>query len=136
MEDIRFTTAFPYEPPPGQPGGVARPQLWIRLHHRGATTRPFLALVDSGADVSAFHLSVANRLGIDLDQCRPTSLRGVGGTVSGYSCEVDIEVVDRRFLAEVRFVPSVVALLGRHDVFMQFKFAFDQRAQTLFVEPY
>ena len=97
---------------------------------------PFLALVDSGADASAFHLSVAQRLGVDLAGCRRLAVRGVGGTLMAYGCKVELEVEGRRFPAEVRFVSAVTALLGRHDVFMQFKFAFDPRAETLLVEPY
>jgi hypothetical protein len=97
---------------------------------------PLLALVDSGADVSAFHVSVARELGIDLDSCRGTRIRGVGGSLTAYACEIEIEMEGRRFPLEARFVPMPIALLGRHDVFTQFLFAFDQRAQTLFIEPY
>jgi hypothetical protein len=110
--------------------------LPVRLHYRQAATRPFLALVDSGADSSTFHVGVAQRLGIDLAQCRRTVVRGVGGSLTASVCEVEIEAEGLRFTAETRFVPMVVALLGRHDVFLAFMFAFDQRAQTLFVEPY
>lgn len=110
--------------------------LWVRLRHGLATTPPVLALVDSGADVSAFQIGVARRLGIDLASCRPTAVRGVGGAQTAYACTVEIELEGRRFSADVRFVPMAIALLGRRDVFMQFRFAFDQRAQTLFVETY
>jgi len=97
---------------------------------------PLLALVDSGADVSAFHVSVAQQLGVDLDSFRTTTVGGVGGSLTAYACEVDLEIEDQRFSAEVRFVPMPIALLGRHDVFARFLFAFDQRAQELLVEPY
>jgi hypothetical protein len=80
-------------------------------------TQPFLALVDSGADVSTFHVSVALNLGIDLTGCRLTTLKGIGGELSVYACQVEMEIAGSRFPAEVRFVPSIVALLGRDDVF-------------------
>lgn len=98
--------------------------------------RFWLALVDSGADVSAFQRSVAIQLGIDLARCRRSRMLGVGGITDAYRCDIEIEVEGHRFPIEVSFVSEVVALLGRHDVFMRFVFAFDQRAQTLFVEPY
>lgn len=136
MGNVRFSDSYPYQVPSDQPNGIPRPMIRVRLHHRETVTLPFLALVDSGADVSTFHVSLAQDLGIDLSTCRPVAMRGVGGRVEAHACEVEIEMVARRFPAEVRFVPSIVSLLGRHDVFMQFRFAFDQRAQTLLVEPY
>ena len=115
---------------------MPQPLLPIRVFHRQKATPPILALVDSGADVSAFHVSVPEQLGIDLTTCGRSRLRGVGGPVDAFGCEVEMEIEGRRFPAEVRFVPTRTALLGRHDVFLQFVFAFDQRARTLFVEPY
>ena len=110
--------------------------LQVRLHHGQARTPRLLALVDSGADVSAFHTSIADQLGIDLASCSTSRLRGIGGSATGYAYEVEMEIEGKRFSAVVRFVPMVVAILGRHDVFMQFRFAFDQRAQRVYVEPY
>lgn len=97
---------------------------------------PFLALVDSGADVSAFHVSVARQLGVDLDSCRTTTVGGVGGSLTAYACEVHLEIEGHRFPIEARFVPMPIALLGRQDVFARFLFAFDQRALRLLREPY
>jgi len=136
VDHPRFSLAFPYQPPVGQPRGRLRPLLPVRLHFRQASTPFLLALVDSGADASAFNIGVARRLGIDLAACRRLTIRGVGRAVEAYGCLVDVEIEGRRFPAEVRFVPTATALLGREDVFMQLKFAFDQRAHTLLVEPY
>jgi hypothetical protein len=110
--------------------------LDVQLHSSGRTSPPILALVDSGADASAFNIDIADDLGLDLNQCRQTEVRGVGGAGVAYACDVELEIVGRRFPASVRFMPLLVSLLGRHDVFAQFRFAFDQRAETLHVEPY
>jgi hypothetical protein len=110
--------------------------LPVRLLYRQATTPYFSAPVDSGADVSAFQVGVARNPGIDLASCRTTTAGGVGGSLTAYAYDVVIELEGRSVPAEVRFVPMPIALLGRRDVFMQFLFAVDQRAQTHFVEPY
>jgi hypothetical protein len=110
--------------------------LDIRIHSAQGTSPEILALVDSGAEISAFHTDLALLAGVDLASCRPVGARGVGGTVTGYACTVELEIEGRRFAAEVYFVPTVVALLGRHDVFTQFLFGFDQRAGELLVESY
>lgn len=110
--------------------------LWVRLSLAGKATPRVLALVDSGADVSAFHLDLAAQLGIDLATCRQTDVRGVGGGSTAYACTVEMEVAGRRFPAEVRCVPMRIALLGRNDVFAQFRRAFDQRASMLYAEPF
>ncbi len=133
---LSFDSTLPYRRAPGQPDRLARPLLPVRLYHGTVALPPLLALVDSGADVSAFDVRVARHLGVDLATCWATAVGGIGGSLTAYACEIELEVVGRRFRAEVRFLPMVIALLGRHDVFMQFRFAFDQRAQTLFLAPY
>lgn len=110
--------------------------LRVRISLPGGRGHEVMALVDSGADASTFHVDVARLIGIDLDGCRPVRLRGVSGATVAYACPVEIEVEGLRFPIEARFVPEPVALLGRHDVFLYFQFAFDQRAHELLIEPY
>jgi hypothetical protein len=104
-----------------------------------ALSAPVLALVDSGADVSMFHLDIAVRLGIDLSSCRTSAAVGVGGRTTTDVCDVELEIEGQRFPAEERFAtgsPATTALLGRHDVFERFRFCFDQRARQLVILPY
>lgn len=99
-----------------------------------------MALVDSGADRSLFPIDAAHLAGVDLDRCSMRSVRGVGGTAEVHLCTVGLVVEDRHVDAEVAFTSAPAhrrpALLGRHDVFTQFRFGFDQRAGHLLVEPY
>ena len=107
--------------------------------HGQQATPAFFALVDSGADVSAFHVVVAGMVGINLDRCHQEDAQGLGGAAITYACPVVLEVEGRRFPADVHFVttiPPTLALLGRRDVFRQFRFGFDERAAELLVEPY
>ena len=131
-----FGTVRRYQAPLGTTQGVARPMLSVRIAQRGGATYELVALVDSGADASTFHIDVAHLIGIDLDRCRPVRLRGVSGATEACACAVDLEVEGLRFPVDARFVPEPVALLGRHDVFLYFQFAFDQRAHELLIEPY
>ena len=118
---------------------VARLMLVVRLHHPPFPPFQTLALVDSGADGSVFHTSVATQLGIDLGSAGRVSTLGVGGRTSAFRSEVEMEIEGRQFLAVVRFtdtIPIPIALLGRHDVFRQFEFGFDELSQLLLVRAY
>jgi hypothetical protein len=113
--------------------------LGDRLITATSTTPELFAIVDSGADVSTFHADVAGLAGIDLGTCRRAAAEGIGGSTAVFACQVKLEVEGRRFVAEVHFSSAIhptIALLGRHDVFRQFQFGFDERGHALLVEPY
>jgi len=113
--------------------------LTARLHNPPNPPVSILAIVDSGADASTFHVDIAARLGIDLATCRAEQRVTAGGPATVYVCSVRLEVEGKRFDADVDFNPALhptVALLGRHDVFRQFQLGFDQRALHLLVQPY
>ena len=107
--------------------------------YEGETSPEILAIVDSGADASTFHVDVALLKGIDLDSFRRTTSQGVGGSAPTFVCPLALEVEGRRFNANVRFTNALaptLALLGRLDVFRQFRFGFDERAMELWLEAY
>jgi len=137
MRRIDFQIVRDYQRNVGD--AVSRPMLVVEVFADSARSRPVLALVDSGADVSMSHLDIAVRLGIDLSSCRTSAAVGVGGRTTTYICAVELEIEGRRFPANVRFttgLPATTALLGRHDVFERFRFCFDQRARQLLIESY
>ena len=136
--DSRF--ARRYQSPSGNPFGVLRPMLGVRLVDGETVTPRILALLDSGADGSTFHVDVARLLGVDTAGCQSRRVLGVGGAVSVLVCPIELEIEGRRFAADVNFVtdpsPRSLALLGRQDVFEQFRIGFDQRNLTVLLEPY
>jgi hypothetical protein len=137
MPTIDFPVSRPYQRVFGDP--VARPLLLVRLYNGRRHTPPFLALVDSGADVSTFHPVLAAQIGLDPAGCRDAGTAGVGGAVRVKVCQVELEIEGRRFPAEVHFnheMPPTMALLGRQDVFRQFLFAFDEHAERLLLRTY
>ena len=111
----------------------------VRLSHGGTRTPEFLALLDSGADLSMFHADLAVYLGIDLATCQTAQSGGIGGVVATFICPIQLEVERSSFRAEVMFsaqIPPTVALLGRHSVFERFRFGFDQRSNRLLFDRY
>jgi len=136
---VYYGTVHRYKSLIGRPGTPVRPMLPFRIVHLGRTTQELFALVDSGADVSTFHVTVAALASIDLASTRRETAQGLGGVATTYVSSVILEVEGRRFPADVHSVttvPPTVALLGRRDVFRQFRFGFDERASKLLVEPY
>ena len=136
---VRYGARYPYQTLAGSPFGIPRPMLGVRLIHASVIGPELYAIVDSDADVSTFHVNVAGLVGLDLGTCRGAATEGVGGATPVFVCSIELEVEGQRFVAEVHFSSAIhptVALLGRHDVFRQFQFGFDERGQTLLVEPY
>ena len=137
MPTVDYSLARGYQRFAGDP--VARPMLIVRLHHPPFPPFQTLAIVDSGADTSVFHVSVAVQLGIDLATARRVTATGVGGSTTAHRSDVELEIEGLRFPANVRFTSGIrppLALLGRHDVFRRFQFGFDEQSQMLLVQPY
>lgn len=105
MPTVYYGTVRPYEQTrdaSGQPSGIPRPMLRVRLigHRRGPE---FLALIDSGADLSLFPTEAAHAAGIDLTQCHPGRLGGVGGTINVHVCRVRLGIEGREIEIDADF---------------------------------
>jgi hypothetical protein len=97
MRTVRFRTVRPYQIPANEPGARPQPMLRVRISSDQGRSPEILALVDSGAELSAFHVDLAALAGVDLATCRPAGAQGVGGTTTGYACPVALEVEGQRF---------------------------------------
>ena len=92
------------------------------------------ALVDSGATVSVFKDSIADYLGIRIDNGERISLQGIGGRIIGYVHEVRIIIGDISFRASVVFSEEFTVsmnILGRKNFFQQFIVSFDEHRQKV-----
>ncbi len=78
---------------PKQPWRIY-PLIPIRLSAKGRTIQ-ILALIDSGADTSLFHASIATKLGLDTDIGQTMSYNGIEGqSIMGHIHRVDLQVLE------------------------------------------
>jgi len=98
------------------------------------------ALVDSGAAVSLFHISVADDAGIDLRDTEKKYLAGVGGYISAYikkEVEMEIEGLGKLKMpvAFTEYISSDLAILGRQGFFEHFEIVFREWRRELELRP-
>lgn len=118
----------PFRPYPGRPNPVLYPLIRVSIGRRHAgRTRPFEAMIDSGAADCMFHASVLSALGIKLDAGRKERRGGIGGTQDVWVHPVQLFVGMDLFSIEAAFSPSlpVGGLLGRKGFFEYYKVTFD-----------
>lgn len=134
---------FEYKKVPGSPNPadlwVSKPYLTVRLSAAGKTVQ-LDALVDSGAETSLFHSSVAKVFGFDLKAGPQKEYFGITGEpavcyfhpvrfqVVGLSHSIDLMVA----FADTS---SVGALLGQADFFQHFKVTFERYKERMEITP-
>lgn len=98
-----------------------------------------LAMIDSGADISVFHLDYAILLGINPKDCESVQVEGVGGVA--YPCYKTTVDLTPQGLAPVTipalFIesPGVNALLGQEGFFDRHIITFDRADDSFEVMP-
>ncbi len=115
------------------------PLIPIRLSAKGRTIQ-LLALIDSGADVSLFHSSIAAKLGLDTDIGQTMRYNGIEGqSITGQLYTVDLQVVgaNERMTMNVGFTDSsgVHAILGQQDFFEHYQITFERYNERLELKP-
>ena len=93
--------------------------------------------VDSGADLSLFRRNDAELLGLSLFQGEYRPIIGVGRTlIPAFMHIVKLKIGDTSLDAKVAFADSdeVPRLLGRTDVFKQFKITFCEKDLQIIFE--
>jgi hypothetical protein len=134
---------FPYKKVPStdkpQAPWVPMPIIKIRLSNNERRIQ-LEALIDSGANVSLFHASVATALGIDLKTGLKSEFFGVSGHgIDVYFHEVDLQVVGSPTAIKlaVGFTesPGVGALLGQADFFQHHQIKFERYKERIEINP-
>ena len=100
----------------------------------------FIALLDSGADISAIPKSIAELIGLDISgQKEETS--GIGGNVSAVETNINIEISKGHelynFIIPVKVILSkdeFPILLGRAGFFDKFIITFNQREERILLK--
>ena len=122
--------------------GQERPIVAVTVSVPGKQPVLFDALVDTGADVSLFPLSVADRLGLDLSQ-QPevTVFAAIGGQCQYRLHEVELELRRApdafRWKGSVGFVGREMsyAILGTRGFFQFFDLNYSSSRQTIDIAP-
>ncbi|MEK7181087.1 MAG: retropepsin-like aspartic protease [Patescibacteria group bacterium] len=124
---------------PNQPW-VSRPFVPVRLFNGGKKIDIY-ALVDSGADASLFHSSLAKELGIDLVAGRKQTFFGIssGPGIEVYIHPIRLQVVgaSETFEIEAGFTESqgVGAILGQSGFFDRYHIKFERDKERIEITP-
>ena len=98
------------------------------------------ALVDSGASISLFHISIAEDIGIDLDDADQAYLAGIGGYIRAYikkQVRISIEGLGSITIpiAFTEYITSDIAILGRQGFFEAYEITFREWEKKLIIRP-
>jgi predicted aspartyl protease len=121
---------------------VKSPMIPVTLIGRSSITPEFIALLDSGADVSIIPLDVAELLNLNLNT-KVEKSRGIGGEVEVKTTKMDIKIQKGhegfRYTIPVQVVlnetKGIPVLLGRAGFFEHFRITFDQHNQIISLKP-
>lgn len=129
---------FRYRPETTRAGErIYRPVARVWLRDLTGEWRLFFPYVDSGADLSLFTRRDCALLGYDIRAGKPRRIGGVGGgALTLYVHRLPVRIGAAEFRADVGFSTrdDVPQLLGRRDVFRQFRITFDERRRTTLFE--
>jgi hypothetical protein len=117
---------------------TSRPIVKVRLSF-GDRNQAVLALIDSGADITLFHSSIAKTLGIETFE-RQGRVFGISGDVMPVQfskVNLQLDGTSEPVEAEVGFVdsPGVGALLGQSGFFEHFRICFERSKQEIEIRP-
>ena len=134
----------------GEAYEVLLPLIPVGVRYQDKTLR-YVALLDSGAEMSMFHGQLAQALGIDLTRGTRRTFYGVGhGQTVGSIHSVDLEVGGLWVACPVAFCPELArpdptqpgriqglsyGILGQVGLFDRFRVVFDRRVQQIELIP-
>jgi aspartyl protease len=116
----------------------SRPFVRVRLSFNDQHQAVF-ALIDSGADVSLFHISMAKTLGITTFE-QDGWVAGISGEktpIYYQTLALQLAGSDEPISIRAGFVdlPGVSALLGQSDFFQHFKICFERSKDAIEIRP-
>jgi predicted aspartyl protease len=96
------------------------------------------ALIDTGADASAFPIHWMRRLGIRKMDCKQHLFITAGGEAKQWQYPKTLTgvVLGKTIELEGVFVDTPVALLGRNDFMTHFELTFDHHGSRVLARPY
>ena len=118
---------------------ISRPMLPLVIHY-GTHSTAVSALIDSGADRSLFHASIADEIGIPREAGEKETFSGIeGGEIPARLHKVKIEIMGMEGRAEIIVglvdAPGVSAILGQDGFFDQYRIKFEKDRDAFEVTP-
>lgn len=120
---------------------IKSPSIPVNISGSGSKYQ-FIALIDSGADVSVIPKEVAELLGLDLNKSKEEA-RGIGGKVPAIQTNINIEIGKPHeiynFNIPVKVIMSdmdeeIPILLGRVGFFDKFIITFNQKEEKIILK--
>jgi hypothetical protein len=118
---------------------IGSPRLTLLLEKGGAIV-PVKAVLDSGAEVSLFDRTVADDLGITVEDGFPVPISGIGGQEKAYAHLLTMTVTDGTetvtFPCRALFKENVHRnLIGREDFFEMFRITLAWNERYIHLDP-
>lgn len=135
MQKQAFT--FPYLTKISDTGDLLNPIVKIPVKTNAGWQKLWF-LVDSGADTTTLTLSLAKKLGLNINLGSKTILFGIGERkVGAYSGSVILQMGGNDYKVRCFFMDAEdsVLLLGRLDVFDKFSITFDPKKRIIIFNP-
>ena len=120
---------------------IKSPSIPVNISGSGSKYQ-FIALIDSGADVSVIPKEVAELLGLDINKNKEEA-RGIGGKVPAIQTNINIEIGKPHeiynFNIPVKVIMSdmdeeIPILLGRVGFFDKFIIIFNQKEEKIILK--
>ena len=131
---------YPYTPQVNRRGPMSftyRPLVEIAVSGEN-NTETFMALVDSGTEITMMDSEIAAVLGIDPIKGKKATASGIGGDKPGFLCKVHIQVqgFDDVLTCNVLFIENLTfdIILGQDDFFKRFLVKFEKRKNTFYLD--
>lgn len=115
---------------------ILRPVAVIELKTKSGEWIRISPYIDSGADSTLIPFSTGKLLGLTYKEDEVVKIGGIGGTMKAVRKKVHTKIGDKQFSLNLTWAltENVPALLGRKDVFDNFKITFDQKKEEVIFE--
>lgn len=108
---------------------IKRPVADVYLKTKDNSWIEFHPYIDSGADVTVIPLSLGKLLGFELDEGKIQQIGGIRGSVPVIYTRAVLKIGGKEVTTQVAWalIEDVPPLLGRTDIFDNFKVTFEQK---------
>lgn len=111
----------------------------VPIKVKGKEWVEFQAFVDSGAGYSIFKVSAAEILGIDIEKGNKEFVKiGDGSFIEVFTFKIPVFIADKQFEAKIGFSRGLgigFHIIGRQDIFHNFKVCFDETEKIVEFKP-